>query len=90
MEGVARLTIDNLGKRNALDLEILDAMAETPPGLDARCVIITGAERVFSAGYDIGDLPLDEFAERAEFLVAHPRRGDRGARNSIPTRPSPR
>ena len=71
-EGVARLTIDNLGKRNALDLEILDAMAETLPGLDARCVIITGAERVFSAGYDIGDLPPDEFAERAESLVAHP------------------
>jgi enoyl-CoA hydratase/carnithine racemase len=71
-EGVARLTIDNLGKRNALDLEILDAMAETLPGLDARCVIITGAERVFSAGYDIGDIPPDEFAERAESLVAHP------------------
>jgi enoyl-CoA hydratase/carnithine racemase len=27
---------------------------------------------VFSAGYDIGNLPRDEFAHRAEALVAHP------------------
>jgi enoyl-CoA hydratase/carnithine racemase len=27
---------------------------------------------VFSAGYDIGNLPRDEFADRAEALVAHP------------------
>jgi enoyl-CoA hydratase/carnithine racemase len=71
-EGVARLTIDNLAKRNALDLEILDVIAKTLPGLDARCVILTGSERVFSAGYDIGDIPPDEFAVRAESLVAHP------------------
>jgi enoyl-CoA hydratase/carnithine racemase len=69
---VARLTINNLGKRNALDLEILDAIAKALPGLDARCVILTGSERVFSAGYDIGDIPPDEFAVRAESLVAHP------------------
>ncbi len=71
-EGVARLTIDNPAKRNALDLEILDAIAETVPGLDAKCVVVTGSGRVFSAGYDIGDIPPDEFAVRAESLVAHP------------------
>jgi len=71
-EGVARLSINNLGKRNALDLEILDEIARTLPGLDARCVVLTGSERVFSAGYDIGDIPSDEFAVRAESLVAHP------------------
>jgi enoyl-CoA hydratase/carnithine racemase len=69
---VARLTIDNPQKRNALDHEILDALAETVRGLDARCLLITAVGPVFSAGYDIGGLPRDEFAHRAESLVAHP------------------
>jgi enoyl-CoA hydratase/carnithine racemase len=69
---VARLTIRNPAKRNALDLEILDAIAQTVGELDARCVILTGSGGIFSAGYDIGDIPPDEFAVRAESLVAHP------------------
>ncbi|MFL5866312.1 MAG: enoyl-CoA hydratase/isomerase family protein [Thermoleophilaceae bacterium] len=71
-EGVARLTIHNPGKRNALDQEILDSIAQTVPGLTARCVLVTGSEGIFSAGYDIGDIPPQEFAVRAESLVAHP------------------
>jgi enoyl-CoA hydratase/carnithine racemase len=69
---VARLTIDNPAKRNALDHAILDAIAGTVPRLDARCLLITAAGPVFSAGYDIGGLPKDEFAHEAEALVAHP------------------
>jgi enoyl-CoA hydratase/carnithine racemase len=69
---VARITIDNPGKRNALDHEILDALAGALPRLEARCLLLTGAGRVFSAGYDIGALPQDRFAERAEAIVAHP------------------
>jgi len=69
---VARLTIDNPAKRNALDHEILDAIAQTIRELDARCLLITAAGPVFSAGYDIGGLPRDEFAHEAESLVAHP------------------
>ena len=38
----------------------------------ARCVLITGAHGMFSAGYDIGEIPEEEFEERAERLVAHP------------------
>jgi len=71
-EHVARLTIENPAKRNALDHAILDAIADTVPRLDARCLLITAAGPVFSAGYDIGGLPKDEFAHRAEALVAHP------------------
>jgi enoyl-CoA hydratase/carnithine racemase len=71
-EHVARLTIDNPDKRNALDHEILDAFAATLPGLEARCLLVTATGPVFSAGYDIGNLPRDEFADRAESLVAHP------------------
>ena len=69
---VARLTIANEAKRNALDHDILDAIAETVGTLDARCLLLTGEGKVFSAGYDIGNLPREEFAERAEQLVAHP------------------
>jgi enoyl-CoA hydratase/carnithine racemase len=69
---VTRLTIDNPAKRNALDHEILDALAELLPRLEARCLLITAAGKVFSAGYDIGALPRDEFAEAAEAIVAHP------------------
>ena len=75
-EAVARLTIANHDKRNALDHDILDALAETMPslddGLETRCVILTGTGSVFSAGYDIGDIPEEVFAEQAERLVAHP------------------
>jgi enoyl-CoA hydratase/carnithine racemase len=71
-EHVARLTIDNPAKRNALDHEILDAFAATLPELEARCLLITATGPVFSAGYDIGNLPSEEFADRASALVAHP------------------
>jgi enoyl-CoA hydratase/carnithine racemase len=69
---VARLTISNPAKRNALDRPILDALAETLPALDARCVLLTGAGDIFSAGYDIGDLSPEHLAEEAAELVAHP------------------
>lgn len=70
--GVARLTISNPGRRGALDHPILDGIAATMPRLDARCVILTGENETFSAGYDIGDLPDEVFADEAERLVAHP------------------
>jgi enoyl-CoA hydratase/carnithine racemase len=70
--GVARLTISNPVKRGALDHAILDALASTLPGLDARCVIVTGEGSTFSAGYDIGDLTAELLADEAERLIAHP------------------
>jgi enoyl-CoA hydratase/carnithine racemase len=70
---VARLTIHNPDKRNALDHAILGAIAQAARELDdARCLLLTAEGPVFSAGYDIGGLPRDEFADRAESLVAHP------------------
>jgi enoyl-CoA hydratase/carnithine racemase len=76
-DGVVRLTISNPAKRNALDHPILDAISATLGELAdassrARCVVVTGAHGMFSAGYDIGEIPDDEFEERAERLVAHP------------------
>jgi enoyl-CoA hydratase/carnithine racemase len=69
---VTRLRISNPAKRGALDHEILDTLAETVKGLDARCLVITGDEKMFSAGYDIGNLDEQNFSERSEKLVAHP------------------
>src|SRR4051794_31667175 len=71
-DGVLRLTISNPAKRNALDHAILDGIAAALRDTDARCVVITGAHGMFSAGYDIGDIPDDVFTVEAEKLVAHP------------------
>jgi enoyl-CoA hydratase/carnithine racemase len=75
-EAVARLTISNPERRNALDHEILEALAKVLPeldrGIEVRCVVITGAGEVFSAGYDIAGIPEETFATEAEALVAHP------------------
>ncbi|HEX4733853.1 MAG TPA: enoyl-CoA hydratase/isomerase family protein, partial [Thermoleophilaceae bacterium] len=71
-EHVTRLRISNPAKRGALDHEILDTLAETVRHLDSRCLIIAGDGKMFSAGYDIGNLDEQNFAERSEKLVAHP------------------
>ena len=81
---VVRLTIDNPAKRNALDHDILDALAAVLPALDARCLILAGAGRVFSAGYDIGALPRERFAEEASALVAHPFHAAVAALDAVP------
>jgi enoyl-CoA hydratase/carnithine racemase len=71
------MTISNVEKRNALDHPILDAITETlrvyaDPRGAARCLVLTGTGGMFSAGYDIGEIPEGEFEEQAERLVAHP------------------
>jgi enoyl-CoA hydratase/carnithine racemase len=75
-DAVARLRLNNPEKRNPLDHDVLDALAEALPGFDrgieVRCVLITGTGRAFSAGYDIGAIPADSFERDAEALVAHP------------------
>lgn len=71
-EGIVRLTISNPGKRGALDHAILDALADELPEIEAACLILTGDGPIFSAGYDIGDIPEEVFATEAEKLIAHP------------------
>jgi enoyl-CoA hydratase/carnithine racemase len=75
-EAVARIRISNPERRNALDHEILDTLAETLPrldrGIETRCVMITGAPPAFSAGYDLTSIPSRTFERDAEALVAHP------------------
>jgi len=75
-EAVVRIRISNPERRNALDHEILDTLAETLPrldhGIETRCVLITGAPPAFSAGYDLTAIPRETFERDAEALVAHP------------------
>ena len=75
-EAVARLTLNRPDSRNALDHELLDGIAAAMPtldrGIDLRCVLITGAGKAFSAGYDIAAIPAESFERDAEALVAHP------------------
>ena len=70
--GIVRLTISNPDKRGALDHPILDSLAEELPRIEASCLILTGDGPIFSAGYDIGDIPEEVFAEEAEKIIAHP------------------
>lgn len=87
-EAVARLTISNPKKRNALDHEILNAITAMVPrlddGIENRCLMITGDDPVFSAGYDIGDIPAESFERDAEALVAHPFTGALDAIENFP------
>lgn len=71
-DGVARLTLDRPERRNALSIELRDALSDTLDALagdpDVRCALLTGAGTTFSAGFDLG-----EFAAVAE----DPALGDR-------------
>ena len=75
-EAVARLTLNRPDSRNALDHELLDGLAAAMPtldrGIEVRCVLITGAGKAFSAGYDIAAIPSETFERDAQALVAHP------------------
>jgi enoyl-CoA hydratase/carnithine racemase len=91
LDGVRRLVLSNPAKRNALDHAMLDALeaevlaAQAEP--EVRCLVLTGADGLFSSGYDIGDIPDDVFAQEAERLVAHPETGafDALAATDMPT-----
>ena len=75
-EAVGRVRLNNPDKRNPLDHEVLDAIAdvvgELDRGIEVRCVVVTGTGKAFSAGYDIGSIPAESFERDAEALVAHP------------------
>ena len=59
VDGVALLTLDRPDRRNALSIELRDALSDTFDALAAdetvRCVVLTGAGSTFSAGFDLGE-----------------------------------
>src|ERR1700742_1790835 len=86
-DAVARLRIANPERRNALDHEILAAIAATLPPLDdasgnrcglltaapaPRCVLTPAAPPLCAAGSDSAEFTEEAFEREAEALVAHP------------------
>lgn len=69
---VARVTISNPARRNALNHDILDGLVEAVGAATARCLIIRGTDEFFSAGYDLAGIPDDDFVEHTDRLIAHP------------------
>ena len=72
-DGVALLTLDRPEKRNALSIELREAVADALADLDGvRCVVITGAGGTFCAGMDTTQFGGDR-AHRERLLAANDR-----------------
>ena len=58
-ESVATLTLNRPAKRNALSVELRDAISDAldalAPDPEIKAVVITGAGSVFSAGFDLSE-----------------------------------
>ncbi len=64
IDGVATLTLNRPEKRNALSIELRDAVSDALDRLAAdeqvKVAVITGAGPVFSAGFDLGEFQVTD------------------------------
>jgi enoyl-CoA hydratase len=62
--GVVTLTLNRPAKRNALSVAVRDAVSDALDELadepDLRCVVLTGAGDVFSAGFDLAEFAVED------------------------------
>lgn len=69
---IGTITINRPERKNALSPELLfmihRALNEWADGDDVRCVVITGAGRAFSSGYDIASIPTTMTPELEEIM----------------------
>lgn len=80
--GLLTLTLENPGKKNALDAQVLEAFAQALAlHRDARVILVRGAGEAFCAGYDLGalaalspgaPLPDTRLGEVFDLLEQHP------------------
>jgi enoyl-CoA hydratase len=61
---VVTLTLNRAAKRNALSVAVRDAVSDALDELadepDLRCVVLTGAGDVFSAGFDLAEFAVED------------------------------
>jgi enoyl-CoA hydratase len=90
-DGYATLTLNRPEKRNALSVALRDAISDTLETLagDAavKCVVITGAGTVFSAGFDLSEFTraADDDAFGRELWASSDRYHDTVLRFPLPT-----
>jgi enoyl-CoA hydratase/carnithine racemase len=90
-ESHVRLTLNRPDKRNALSIELRDEISDALDEIERdeamKCVVITGAGSVFSAGFDLSEFP--RATEDAEFgrklWASSDRYHDRVLRFPLPT-----
>src|SRR5665213_2326426 len=73
--GIGIVTLNRPEALNALNSALMDELSAAIDGFEAddsiRCVIITGSEKAFAAGADIGEMAEKSFAEayREDFIT---------------------
>ncbi len=76
-DGVATLTLDRPDKKNALSIalrdHVSDALDRLATDTDLRCLVITGRGDVFSAGFDLKELAVDDAAFQAQLWASSDR-----------------
>lgn len=84
-DGVALVTYDRRGRANAMSFDIMDELADAALSFtddnDLRCVVLTGTDRIFSAGMDLSDPVFDRISDLSFQEMRHySERGPRLAR----------
>ena len=84
-DGVALVTYDRRGRANAMSFDIMDELADVALSFtddnDLRCVVLTGTDRIFSAGMDLSDPVFDRIGDLSFQEMRHySERGPRLAR----------
>jgi enoyl-CoA hydratase len=68
-DGVAIVTLNRPAARNAINVELANALVEAMASTqDARCIVITGADPAFCAGLDLRNLGTDRLADLPPFI----------------------
>jgi enoyl-CoA hydratase/carnithine racemase len=67
-DGVTTLTLNRPEKKNALSIALRDELSDALDVLaddeSVKTVVVTGADDVFSSGFDLGEFELPELADR--------------------------
>jgi enoyl-CoA hydratase/carnithine racemase len=87
--GVVTLTLDRPDKRNALSIELRDAVSDALDRIAAdeavKCVVVTGAGTTFSAGFDLQEFAVEEPGFQARLWASSDRFHHAVLRFPLPT-----